>query len=142
MTDLIQRAQDAHLVITAIHHLPIAQDAPGMVADHLESLLATDDFTGPSWAQVLEHLPRLSELRDLEDWEATAVFEEVLATATGFLIEATIPESERVGDAVAYTWGFARVQYFYGETYEEALRPAVTWAEACWGRNHPARERA
>ncbi|MFM0218083.1 hypothetical protein [Paraburkholderia caledonica] len=120
---------------------------------HLDSMLVDWEFFGPTRAQLARELsdvskaltegglglPSIAEARTIEDLE-NVLHDGVIykAAALGFPVKACQAYFVIDGDTLGCSWEVSRSQWFYGQTYEDALEKACAWGEAfyeeAWAR--------
>ena len=138
-TDLVERAQDAHLTIQAFHCSLIGDPIEPSTAagDLLERV--TEDSTEILDSLTACGLPTIADFatsaRREDGDDAVAGMVASLVNAGGVLIEGTVPETRTISARMVEVRAY--VQYsclFWGPTFDEALAHAVAWAEGQYGK--------
>lgn len=118
----------------------IVPDAVEDFIDDLDSHLAAELAEDMPWlAKLLEQETDSEEDSPLSRYEQTGLFNELVYrhACYGYLVQygtpVFTPHRGSNGDwnGGSFSWGYYSTQWFYGETLEETVGKALSWAEAC-----------
>jgi len=130
-SQLRQDFHNATLRMDVLIYLPAAISG-GIAGEALEKFveydLADEVETNGLLFPGVEGLSE-DELRG--DWEANVDYIASRHSEVGFLAELARPVFTRG----SYSWGHYNTRWFYGETIEEIMKQAITWADALDAKN-------